>query len=107
LIKWLNYFHFKLIVKVDTFKASKLVGKGAEQLLRNAKALQILSVLCKDSATVQGLTQQLNLPMPTVHRLVKRLVAEGVLCVSDVQTRAGRAVNWYAATAQVFLFLWK
>ncbi|PSR24675.1 MAG: IclR family transcriptional regulator [Sulfobacillus thermosulfidooxidans] len=62
-----------------------------------SKMAEILDVLTEDSSiTLQALSQQLNLPRPTIYRIVQTLIDLGILTPSNQPGR--RLIHWASSS---------
>lgn len=72
-------------------------------LIASPLRLRILLACALEERSLSHLHQELAIPLPKLHYHAKRLNAAGLLTISRVQARAGRAIRFYRAIASSFL----
>jgi hypothetical protein len=79
-----------------------LSSPAAASLLRNPRVLRLLEAFMNDASTLRPVAARLNIPLPTAHRLVNRMIAAGVLAITGTVARPGRAMKVYGSSSGAF-----
>jgi DNA-binding Lrp family transcriptional regulator len=79
-----------------------ITAPDAVQLLLNVDTRRFLEPFMLQPRSVKSLADEVGLPLNAVHHRILRLEQAGLLRVSHLEPRRGRAVKHYVATAQGF-----